>query len=304
MADPGGRFVAFGGRGRRLGTKGEILPPPVAPPGQLLELPEGSGSGSDGQVHPLLVPGVIDLDGREQEGRDRGGAPAEGVPQEAVGTPAIRDDATFISTVETASRHMQNLTNLQLVVASWIEQLDDSKWYEKLKRDAEKLLFDMDSFEDFVTRTNWNEENMEALLRNIETALPEFTSSVTNIKKYMPRKLIEVQCDKKKESDDDADGVDEKKLFAKPGGRKPPATKTKGDSKDAGKGKGPKDKKGKGKVGGVAPKAKPKGKAPKSKASRAAKRPAAAGAEHDDEVAWPIAGEDSDDEPLATQDSD
>ncbi len=78
-----------------------------------------------------------------------------------------KDDA-YIAKVERMTLHMHKHSDTLVVVWCWINQLDDSKWNELLKKDAICLRDDMQMFDDFAAQANWGVEHMDALLRNID----------------------------------------------------------------------------------------------------------------------------------------
>ena len=278
-------FKAFGGRGHRLGSQGEIIPSPNISPAGVT--PVGvSGSSTDRPVHPLLVPPVVEVEEEEDGGADDGvaGNPLQDPPEDS-----------FISDVELASKHIKNMENMMVVVQSWIMQLDDGKWNQKLKSDATQLYKDMEAFELFAHGTAWTEGNMCELLESIERAHSEFTNRVTTLKQYMPKTQLKADGVEKTENGDGESGdVDVKKLFAKSKGSSESKPKS-----GTGKGKSAKAKKGKGNDGKNAGKVAGQGKGndttktakAKAKSKALAKRPACA--KPDGEEASETMGEDS-----------
>jgi hypothetical protein len=127
-----GEFVAFGGRGHRLGSNGEIIPHAAPSEGQPQQQPDERGEAA----HPMLNSEVVDVEGGDDgDGRQ----PADDERDEQ---PNSEHDE-FVVAVEGASLRLKNIMDTMLVVQGWIEKLGDNKWTEKLKHDASRLLADM-----------------------------------------------------------------------------------------------------------------------------------------------------------------
>eukprot|EP00959_Pyramimonas_sp_CCMP1952_P462374 9483131-Pyramimonas_sp.AAC.2 len=86
-------------------------------PSSLDSAPRGNLPGND--PHPLLVLGVIEVDGRDA-GAD-----------EALGP--VEPEQSFMEKIGTASSYVIKFNNLMTVAQSWLEMLEDNKWNEKLR---------------------------------------------------------------------------------------------------------------------------------------------------------------------------